>query len=58
MNGQRLKQLRLARGLSLQQLAEAMGGIVTKQALSKYEQDKDEPSARVLAALSEALLVL
>jgi Zn-dependent peptidase ImmA (M78 family) len=32
-----------------------MDGIVTKQALSKYEQDKDEPSARVLAALSEAL---
>ena len=33
----RLKQLRLARGLSLDELAAAMGGIVTKQALSKYE---------------------
>ena len=32
---QRLKQLRLARGLSLDALAAEMGGIVTKQALSK-----------------------
>jgi Zn-dependent peptidase ImmA (M78 family)/DNA-binding XRE family transcriptional regulator len=55
MLGQRLKQLRLARGLSLDALAAALGGAVTKQALSKYELDKASPSPRVLALLASAL---
>ncbi len=57
MFSQRLKQLRLARGLSLEALAAAMGGIVTKQALSKYEQGKARPSPVVLNKLAETLTV-
>jgi len=53
----RLKQLRLAQGLSLEALAAEMGGIVTKQALSKYEQDKAQPSREVLNKLAAALNV-
>lgn len=55
MLGSRLKQLRLARGLSLDALAAEMGGIVTKQALSKYERDKAHPSREVLNKLATAL---
>ncbi len=51
----RLKQLRLARGMSLEELSQKMGGIVTKQALSKYEQGKANPQPRVLTKLSAAL---
>jgi Zn-dependent peptidase ImmA (M78 family)/transcriptional regulator with XRE-family HTH domain len=53
----RIKQFRLARGYSLDDLASAMGGIVTKQALSKYERDLSLPSARVLNRLAGALNV-
>lgn len=55
MIGRRLRQLRLARGLSLEALAVAMGGAVTKQSLSKYEQGKATPSPVVLNRLAEAL---
>lgn len=55
MIGTRLRQLRLARGLSLEALAAAMGGAVTKQALSKYEQDKARPSTVNLTKLADAL---
>ncbi len=55
MNSRRLKQLRQARGLSLEALAARMGGIVTKQALSKYEQGRAKPSATVLNKLAAAL---
>lgn len=55
MNPQRLRQLRLARSLTLDALAASMGGVVTKQALSKYEQGKANPSVRVLAKLASAL---
>ena len=51
----RIKQLRLARGFSLDELADAMGGIVTKQALSKYELGTSNPSAPVLNQLARAL---
>lgn len=57
MVSQRLRQLRLARGLSLEALAARMGGIVTKQALSKYEQGKANPSPLVLSKLASALEV-
>jgi transcriptional regulator with XRE-family HTH domain len=51
----RIKQFRLARGYSLDDLAEAMGGIVTKQALSKYERGVSVPRAPVLNHLAAAL---
>ena len=53
----RIKQLRLARGLSLEDLAAAMGGIVSKQALSKYENETAKPSAVILGQLSRVLRV-
>lgn len=52
MVGDRLKLVRLARGLSLEELAAELGGVVTRQALWKYEQGKAQPSAAVLAKLS------
>lgn len=55
LKSQRLRQLRLARGLSLDALAREMGEIVTKQALSKYEQGKAKPSPEVLPKLAKAL---
>ena len=51
----RIKQLRLAKGLSLEALAVAMGGLVTKQALSKYEKDLSKPSATVTNRLAATL---
>jgi transcriptional regulator with XRE-family HTH domain len=55
MISQRLRQLRLARGLSLEGLAAATGGIVTKQALSKYEMAKAQPTPVVLNRMAAAL---
>jgi len=55
MFGNRLKQLRRARGFSLDALAAEMGGIITKQALSKYELGKATPSPVVLNKLAAAL---
>lgn len=51
----RLRQMRLARGLSLEGLSALMGGAVTKQALSKYEQGRSRPTSRVLTSLARAL---
>lgn len=51
----RIKQLRLARGFSLEDLAAAMGGIVSKQALSKYENETAKPSPVILGQLAHAL---
>ena len=51
---ERIKQIRLARGLSLDELAAAMG-IITKQAISKYERGKAVPSPRVLTKLAQTL---
>lgn len=53
----RIKQIRLARGYSLDDLADAMGGIVTKQALSKYERGLSMPSPSVRNRLAGALNV-
>src|SRR5579885_1191071 len=52
---QRLGRLRLARGLTLEQLAAEMGGVVTKQALSKYEKGSSQPSPIVLNRLANVL---
>lgn len=51
----RLRQARRAAGLSLRGLAAAMGGVVTPQALGKYERGESNPSPRVMAALVRAL---
>ena len=53
----RIKMLRLAHGFSLEALSAQMGGLVTKQALSKYESGLSMPSPVVLAKLAAALNV-
>src|SRR6267378_383693 len=53
----RIKQLRLAKGLSLEELAARMGGIVTKQAISKYENNMAKPVHKVAAKLATVLEV-
>jgi len=55
MIGKRLHQLRLARNLSLEALATKMGGMVTKQAIWKYENGKANPSPSILGKLANAL---
>ncbi|WP_298406244.1 helix-turn-helix transcriptional regulator [uncultured Chloroflexus sp.] len=52
---QRLRQLRLARGMTLDDLAQATGRIVTRQAISKYEHGQAQPSPTVLHHLAMAL---
>lgn len=51
----RLRQARLAAGLSLDQLARRLRRPLTKQALSKFEAGKAKPAMTTLADLSEAL---
>ena len=51
----RLKQARILKKLSMDKLAEAMAGVVTKQAISKYESAKMMPNSTVLIALATAL---
>ena len=53
--GGRVRLLRLARGLTLEALAARMGGLVTKQALSKYERGRARPTAGVLNKLAATL---
>ncbi len=55
MLSQRIRQLRLARSWTLEGLSAEMGGIVTKQALQKYEQGKTKPSPVVMNKLAAAL---
>lgn len=52
---QRMKIARMMKGLSLQALSDAMEGMVSKQALHKYEQGKIQPSPAVLEHLAEVL---
>jgi len=51
----RIKQLRLAKGLSLEQLAASMDGFVTKQAISKYENNLAKPAPTINSRLAKAL---
>lgn len=53
--GQRLKALREMRGLSQADLAERMGGMITPQAIYKYEKGKMSPDSAVLIGLADAL---
>ncbi len=55
MIGNRLKLARSASGLSLRELEERLGHIVTAQAIGKYERDEMMPSSTVLLALARAL---
>jgi Zn-dependent peptidase ImmA (M78 family)/DNA-binding XRE family transcriptional regulator len=53
----RLISARKMAGLSLQNLADKLGNVVTKQSLSKYEQGKMKPDSELIIALSNALNV-
>lgn len=53
--GERLSVARKMAGLSLEALSEKSGSIVSKQAISKYEKGKINPSSEVLIALAKAL---
>lgn len=57
MLGSRMRQFRLARGWTLEELSEQMNGVVTKQALSKWEADKAFPRPAALIALAGAFEV-
>ncbi|HHP7239593.1 helix-turn-helix domain-containing protein [Longibacter sp.] len=54
VQGGRIRQFRMARGMTQQDLADATGGLVTKQSISKYERGKSQPSVKVLRALANA----
>ena len=55
MLGDRLKRFRFARGMSLDDLVAAIDGQVSKQALSKYERGKMQPSPAVFNRIAAAL---
>ena len=55
MIGKRLKLARAAAGFSLRDLSAAMDGLVTAQAIGKYERNEAQPGSQVLIALSKAL---
>lgn len=55
MIGNKLKVARQAAGLSLRALADAMNGVVSAQAIGKYERNEDMPGSKALIALAKAL---
>lgn len=55
MIGARIRQARLAACLSLEELAAKLDRTLSKQALSKYETDKAEPSTSTVMDLARAL---
>lgn len=55
MIGRRLKVARAAAGLSLRELSARMDGLVSAQAIGKYERDEDMPGSRALIGLATAL---
>ncbi len=57
MVGERLRQARLAAGLSLQGLADRLERPITRQALSRYETGASQPSPTRIAELATALNV-
>ena len=57
MLSERLKLARKRSGLSLRALSSGMGGIVSAQAIGKYERGEMVPSSAVAIALAEALEV-
>jgi len=57
MIGERLKLARSAASLSLRELEDRVGGLVSAQAIGKYERDEMMPGSEVLIALARALEV-
>lgn len=55
MIANRIKLARRKAGLSLRDLSAAMNGLVTAQAIGKYERGEDIPSSGVLTVLAKAL---
>lgn len=55
--GTRLKLARKMAGMSLQDLADRIGNLVSKQSLNKYEQGLMNPTNEVLMVLSNALTI-
>ncbi len=55
MNGERIKLARKKAGLSLRGLADKMRGLVSAQAIGKYERGEMSPGSDVLLAMSKAL---
>lgn len=55
MIGARLKLARAASNLSLRDLAAAIDGMVTPQAIGKYERDEAMPGSRILLAMAGVL---
>lgn len=51
----RLRAARLKAGLSLEDLAQKLGGIITRQAIAKYEKGLSSPSPEVLHKLNQVL---
>jgi transcriptional regulator with XRE-family HTH domain len=54
---ERVRQIRVSRGLSQDALVARMGGLITKQALSQYETGKSHPRLNTLIELARALSV-
>lgn len=57
MIGDRLKLARAAAGLSLRELEDRLGSLVTAQAIGKYERNEMMPGSEVMIALARALSV-
>jgi Zn-dependent peptidase ImmA (M78 family)/transcriptional regulator with XRE-family HTH domain len=55
--GNRLKLARKMAGMSLQDLSNELGSVVTKQALNKYELGEMNPSSEILVAIAKVLHV-
>ncbi len=55
MFGERLKIARVRAGLSLRDLEERIGNLVSAQAIGKYERGEMMPGSRVLIALADVL---
>jgi len=53
--GNRIKSARMLAGLSLRELSDVLNGIVSHNAISKYEKGEMMPDSKVLIALSQAL---
>ena len=55
MIGDRLKLARSASGLSLRELEDRLGGLVSAQAIGKYERNEMMPGSEILIALARSL---
>lgn len=55
MLGERLRRFRVARGMTLADLADAIDHLVSSQTLSKYEKGTLQPSAKTLNRIAVAL---